>query len=187
MAWVRCRQQSGSLAWKYTTEVLEHWILCRKSVALLIFCPALTSFWSLPQLTCQSLFPAIKAVPARLPIVRRWAWSLCFPFLRFLIQISRALHVLPLSSIHASWARHASLKQTPLFQDLLLQNHNRWWLHVVSTQVALAFPLSGDNAKHDCEGAGYFTDISFLFCPLLIQIFKYLVPSGCFTRCHSWF
>lgn len=41
---------------------------------------------------------------------------------------------------------------------------------MVSTQVALAFPLSGDNAKHDCEGASYITGtlpLTILFSSVL--------------------
>lgn len=178
--WVRCRRQSGSLAWKYTTiEVLENWTLCRKSVALLTFCPAFEFLLVTSPTTHQSLFPAIKSAPALTP---NSEVSLVSLFL-----ISQVPHVspcpwlspLPLTLLHASWARHASLMQTPPFHFLLLQNPNRWWLHVVSSQVALAFPVSGDNAKHDCEGAGYITGIlpvifSFLFCPLLIHIFSLL-------------
>lgn len=41
---------------------------------------------------------------------------------------------------------------------------------MVSSQVALAFPVRGDNAKHDCEGAGYMTGtlpLTFLFSSVL--------------------
>lgn len=159
----------GSLTWNVTGKVLKHWILHRKSLALLTFHPALTSFWPFsPLATYQMLYPECGnkiRVRACFQIVRRWALSLFFPLFS-----PGATHG-PDSTLLAPLSEPPepdipSLQQTPLFR-VLLQSHNRGRLNVSHSQVEWTFSHSRDHSRPNCEEPARFSTPSR--CPFLFS------------------
>lgn len=198
MVWVRYRQQSGSsgLGVYYrgfgTLDFMQ--VICGFAHLLLSFNFLLV----ISPTTHQSLFPAVKSVPARLPTVRRWAWSLCFPFLRFLIQISRGLHVsaslpcLSPSSMPPGPGMLPSCKPLSFmsyFFRTLIGGGFMWCLHRWLWHFHLVETMLSMTVKEPWHPPTGTLPLTFLFSSVLYSytFVRYLVLSGCSTRYHFWF